>query len=317
MAVTAAELASITTGYNVAFRRGLTSLQGPIGWQMMATEVTSTNGTEVYPISGRIAKMREWDGDRIVREHQVYGYELRNKKFEDTVSVLADDMDDDKYGLYDGSMEGLGQASARLPYEQVVEAVVAGVSTVCFDGEYYFDTDHPIDPAGGSSTTYANEFGSMTLSATNVALGRSYMEVRTDEYGVNLGVTATHLAVPPALRKLGEEICRASTIIQYVGTAGTDLAATSPTNVLQGQLQLIVIPELHADSDTTWYLFDLSKSTKPFSWQWRLRPQFASLTRPDSETVFYKDKYVFGAKARGAAGFGLPHLASRFQSTSL
>lgn len=310
MGVTDSTLSAITTGYNVQFRQGLTAMTQAMPWMMIANETTSTDATTVYPIKGRAAKMREWKGARVAREHQIYGYSLPNKKFEDTILVQLTDIEDDKYALYNSQMQDLGAAAGRLPYDEVVAAVIAGDSTACYDGEYFFDTDHPQDPFGGSSTTWSNDLSSQSLTAANVQETRAAMQVLKDADGTILGVNPTHIIVPAALQKTAEEIVRGSTILQSVGTAGTDLAATAPSNVLAGQLGLIVIPELDADSATTWYMADLSKPVKPLFWQWRVRPEFQRLTR-DSQHAFEHDAVKFGARARGAAGYALPQLMFR------
>lgn len=310
MGVTDSTLASITTGYSVKFREGLTSMARAIPYQMFAAEATAMGGNIIYPIKGRPQKMQEWNGPRVSREHQIYGYELRSKKYQATTDVQIEDIEDDKYGLYNDEMRGLGEAAARLPYDQVVAAIIAGDETACYDGEYFFDTDHPLDPFGSVSTTWSNDLSSTSLTAANVATTRAAMTVLKDEDSTVLGVRPTHLIIPSALRKTADEIVRGSTILQTAGTAGTDLAAANPTNVLNGALGVIEIPELDADSTTTWYMADLGKPTKPFVWQWTIRPQFQRLTR-DSQHAFEHDAVRFGARARGAAGYVLPQLMFR------
>lgn len=319
MGYKAASLASITTGYNVSFLRGLRAMTSATAYQSFAAEFTVNDPTTVFPIQGRSPQMREWIGPRNVRDTKVYGYSLTAKLFEATQKVRKQDVEDDKYGLYDGLMEGLGESAGRLPFDQVVAAIIAGTSNTCYDGEFFFDTDHPQDPSGAISTTYANEYGSMPLTASNAALARSYMEVRKDEEGRILGVNPNAVMVPSALRKTAEEIFRGATIIQaQTNVAGSEnVGAAAPTNVMQGTFSIIVVPELDATSTTTWYMLDTRMQLKPFFWEWRIRPTFSRITSEDSEYVMSNDEYLFGARARGAAGYGLPQLASRFQSTSL
>lgn len=44
--------------------------------------------------------MREWIGEREVQALAAYDYLIKNKKFEMTIGVPRDDIEDDKYGVY-------------------------------------------------------------------------------------------------------------------------------------------------------------------------------------------------------------------------
>lgn len=309
MGVTQSALSSITTTYSVKFREGLTNIQTAMPWQRLADETTSNGRETTYPIRGRSYKMRQWVGERLIRELEIYGYTLKNAKFENTIGVFLDDLDDDQYGLYNTGMMQLGEGAGRLPFDEIITAIKQGTSQLCFDGQYFFDTDHPVDPLGGVATTYANLFTSRSLTAANVNYVRTQMSTITDQTGEVMGVSPTTLVVPEALRKTGEEIVKGGLIMQ-TQTITQDVAA-APTNVMQGALDLMVLPQLDADSATSWYLADLGQSVKPFFWQWRLRPLFQRLVDMNSEYVITNDKILFGAKARGAAGYGLPQLMAR------
>jgi phage major head subunit gpT-like protein len=64
-------------------------------------------------------------------------------------------------------------------------------------------------------------------------------------------------------------------------------------------------------SEPVWYLFDLSKVTRPFFFQNRQDTRFVSLTNPNDPDVFYKDKFVYGVDRRGAIGYSAWQLAYR------
>lgn len=306
MGVQQSSLSSITTRYNVKFREGYTSMTQSMNWMQFAEETTSTGSEEIYPIKARPSKAREWVGERLIREQEVYGYALKNKKYEATTAVKVDDMEDDKYGLYDNQMADMGEAAARLPWDELVAAIKAGGSSLCWDGQYFFDSDHPLDIFGSVATTYANLVTSTSLTHANVSVVRTSMATQVDHHGSVLGITPTHIFVPEALRSTGETICKMPLVILPAGGTVTDRA--SAANVLQNRLQLVVIPDLDSDSATTWYMADLSKRVKPFFWQWRKRPLFQRLTDENSQHVMTKDEYVFGFKCRGRSGYTLPQL---------
>jgi len=61
---------------------------------------------------------------------------------------------------------------------------------------------------------------------------------------------------------------------------------------------------------TQWYLLDTNRSIKPLIWQERIMPSINTLHDPNSEYVFMNDKYVYGVRARGNAGYGFWQLAA-------
>lgn len=58
-------------------------------------------------------------------------------------------------------------------------------------------------------------------------------------------------------------------------------------------------------SGDLWVLLDTSRPLKPMIWQDRIKPTITGRMREADDNVFWEDTYVIGARARGAAGFGL------------
>jgi phage major head subunit gpT-like protein len=73
------------------------------------------------------------------------------------VSVPRDDIEDDQWGVYGPLMEEMGRAAATFPDETLFGLLNAGFSTKCFDGQYFFDTDHPVGDPGFE--TVVSNFG--------------------------------------------------------------------------------------------------------------------------------------------------------------
>ena len=59
----------------------------PSSWEQIATPVPSTTGTEVYPWLGQSTQFREWVGERVFQNLKAHGYSIKNKTFENTVTV--------------------------------------------------------------------------------------------------------------------------------------------------------------------------------------------------------------------------------------
>ncbi|MCO4053408.1 MAG: hypothetical protein HEQ16_05035 [Bosea sp.] len=154
MIINSANLRMLITGYRANFQTGLAGV-APM-WDRIATLVTSTTSEELYPWLSQIPGMRKWIGERQINNVKADAYRLVNEKWEDTVSVEGSKIADDRYGIYAPLMTMLGDAAARQPDELVFKTIGNGFSTNCFDGQFFFDTDHPVIDANGVTQSVSN-----------------------------------------------------------------------------------------------------------------------------------------------------------------
>ena len=154
MIINSGNLAILFKAFNAAFQRGFSGSSSL--WDKVATRVPSTTGSEAYGWLGNIPGMREWIGDRHIHNLKQHDYTIKNKNFEVTVGVPRDSVEDDQYGIYSPMMEMLGQSAAEHPDTLVFALLAAGFVTPCFDGQYFFDTDHPVIRADGSEVSVSN-----------------------------------------------------------------------------------------------------------------------------------------------------------------
>ncbi len=107
----------------------------------------------------QLPRVREWLGDRVVQNVSTSGYTIRNRKFEQTVGVPRDDIEDDNLGLYAPLFAELGRSAAAFPDELLWPLVAAGFAAACYDGQYFFDSDHPVLDANGVAQSQSNTGG--------------------------------------------------------------------------------------------------------------------------------------------------------------
>lgn len=157
MQITTGNLRTLGTGFNAAFKMG--EGQAKPMWNRVATEVPSSTSKEEYGWLGKVPGMREWLGARVVQNIQEYDYSIKNKDWELTIGVDRNDIDDDNVGIYTPLFMEMGRSTAAHPDELVYGLLKAGFSTPCYDGQYFFDTDHPVLAADGTVTTVANTDG--------------------------------------------------------------------------------------------------------------------------------------------------------------
>lgn len=182
MIVTPANLALLKQGFNAAFKGAFGSVT-PM-WDKIAMRVPSTSSEEVYAWLGANTKLREWIGERVYQNLKVHGYTVKNKTFEGTVAVSRDAIDDDQYGTYTPLIAQMGQDAKLHPDELLFGLIALGISTPCYDGQNFFDADHPVGQSGAevsvSNYTAAGGNNAWYLLDTSKVLKPFILQVRRD-----------------------------------------------------------------------------------------------------------------------------------------
>jgi phage major head subunit gpT-like protein len=158
MIINQAALAGIYKSFSTIFNEAFD--QAPSQWPLIAMESPSGGRSVDYKWLGDFPTMREWLGDRVIKDLSGYHYEITNKDYEATVEVDRNDIDDDLIGVYSPMIRQIGMSAKSHPDILVFALLAAGFATICFDGQYFFDDDHPVGATtasnygGGSSTPW-------------------------------------------------------------------------------------------------------------------------------------------------------------------
>lgn len=142
--VTPALITALFTGFNKNFQDGLVA--APSQYLEVATVIPSTTKSNTYGWLGKFPSLRKWVGDRVINSMTAHSYSITNEDFEATVGVDRNDIEDDQLGIYSPLFVEMGRSAGVHPDELVFALLAAGFSTPCFDGQYFFDTDHPVYP---------------------------------------------------------------------------------------------------------------------------------------------------------------------------
>lgn len=154
LVITSQLLRDISTAYKATFQQGLGMVEP--SWGKVATLVPSTTGTEKYAWLGQMPAVREWIGERQLKGLAAHGYSIQNRPFESTITVPRTDVEDNQHLNYSIPIKAMGEALALHPDELVFGALAAGFSTNCYDGQYFFDTDHVVLDKDGKETSVSN-----------------------------------------------------------------------------------------------------------------------------------------------------------------
>lgn len=155
MIVNQESLRSLFAGFGASFKKGFDGAESH--YRDVAMVVPSATRENNYGWLGQFPKIREWIGDRIIKNLAAHSYVVVNRKFESTVSVPRTSIEDDQFGVFSPIVEEMGKAAAEFPDEMIFALLKAGFLTPCYDGQYFFDTDHPVaDPLTGQAVTVSN-----------------------------------------------------------------------------------------------------------------------------------------------------------------
>jgi phage major head subunit gpT-like protein len=157
MIINTQSLRSAFIGFNASFQAGLASATSM--YSRVATTVPSTTKEQEYGWLGQLPGFREWIGDRVVNGIASHGYTLKNKPYENTIGVDRDDFDDDNLGIYAPLFQQLGSTAVNFPDTLVWPLVKNGWANKCYDGQNFFDTDHPVLDEDGDAVSVANTDG--------------------------------------------------------------------------------------------------------------------------------------------------------------
>lgn len=161
MMITPATITALNTAYTNAFQGALALAETQ--YQKVAMIVPSATASNTYGWLGMFPKMREWVGDRVIKDMSAQSMILLNRKFEATVGVARTDIEDDNLGLYTPLIQQMAQSAAELADELVFEVFKKGETGICYDGQSFFDAEHPV---------YANVDGTGTVKmVSNISTG--------------------------------------------------------------------------------------------------------------------------------------------------
>ena len=155
--VNAAVLASINAQLKKDWQDGFKSVK--TNHDRFTMHIPSTTASNDYAWVNELAEVREWIGERVVNDLKVSKYSIANKDFELTHGVKRTDIEDDQLGMHSFIVKGQGEKFAKFPGKKAWSVLADGFTHTCFDGQYFFDTDHPVfanHDGTGAETSVSN-----------------------------------------------------------------------------------------------------------------------------------------------------------------
>lgn len=286
-------LAAMFQSFNTLFNKGVASVE--TYWEKVAMRVPSSGAQENYAWLGDMPLLREWIGERAIKKLIKKSYSIENKKFEASVEIKRDEIEDDSYGVYAPVFQSMGESAAAWPDQLAFALLPDGFTETCYDEQPFFSANHPVGPKSKKVSNTNNK----PLNAANFKEARALMMSFTNDEGKPLGIVPNLLIVGPDLEDMAKQIVEAD----FVNVDGV-----MQSNTAKGLAEVLMVPWL-AGHAGKWFLIDNRKSIKPLIYQERKAPEFAAITDPNSEHVFKHGTFLYGVEARGNVGFSFWQLA--------
>lgn len=183
--LTAGQINAFNTTLKARFNAGLGGMDEQ--WKKVATRMGSNAAGNTYAWLSQFPAFREWVGPRLHKTVKERAYSVENKKFENTLDVPREAFEDNNLEMYGDVAEGFGQSVVDLKNDLIFKAIKDAFSQICYDGQFFFDTDHPVAPnedGSGVATTVSNmQAGALepwVLLCTKRAPKAFYLQERMD-----------------------------------------------------------------------------------------------------------------------------------------
>lgn len=280
-----------------------------LGW----LNTGSNQETETYKWLGNVPKFREWIGGRAAGKPKVETYSITNKLWEQTLEFNIDDLRRDKTGQIQLRIGELAQAGSAFWEDLITQLIID--DGVCYDGQNFFDTDHPIAESTTSSTTAKNELTASEITALNVGTATEptpdeaakvlqglvgYFHTFKNDQNHLINAQARSFMIMVATPQLWAPFSTA--ISQQTLTSG----ASNPVNGLKSMgysFDLVMNPNLTSSTDLV-RIFRTDAKLKPFILQQETDTQ-VTVIGAGSEEEFKNRRHLFGTSRIGNAGYGL------------
>jgi phage major head subunit gpT-like protein len=266
----------------------------------VAMRMESDQATETYAWLGNSPALREFIGGRTPAELSELSFTISNKDYEGSLTIKSKDMRRDKMGYLNVRVNQLADRAMDHPAKLITALMVAGESTACYDGQFFFDTDH----SEGSSGVQSNDIISVAATPAKPkveemsdAIFAAIQQIYTlkDDRGepMNQSAAQFQVQVPVSMMKVALEAVTA-----LLGEGGK--SQTIPA--LAGVFQITVVPNPRLSWTTKIAVFRTDEAAKPFILQQEGAPDVVALG-DGSEYEQLNKEQLFGIDWTGNVGY--------------
>jgi phage major head subunit gpT-like protein len=277
----------------------------------VANMFNSDQESETYKFLGQSPAMREWIGGRQAKGFSGQGLTILNKHYEATIEVEKRDARRDKTAQIQARIDEFADRSVTHWASLVSALILTGASVACYDGQFFYDTDHSEGDSGTQSnsisadiSTYpAQVHGSVTAPSIEemqqaILAGITQLLTFKDDRGepMNENARSFLIKVPPSLYPV------AVAATQLLTTANLAAGNLNPNVLANFSVSVAMNTRLTAWTDK-FAIFRTDSPIKALIRQTEQEIEFKAKAE-GSEFEFDNDAWQFGIDAWRGVGFG-------------
>lgn len=291
-----------------SFYNMLEEVTGKSWISQVGMEFKSDQESETYKWLGMAPALREWIGGRNAKGLRENGITIANKKFEATLEVAVDDLRRDKTNQINIRIGELADRVNEHWAKLLSTLIINAESAVCYDGDYFFDTDHEEGDSGEQSNDLAvGDYGELgVVNSTNptaIELANIILKVIQHQYTIkddqgepmNANAKKFLVSVPVAFWGAAIKAVRGNLLNTGSGTID------NPLNNTEVDINVVANPRLTWTKKLAIYRTDAR--TKAFILQNEEDIKMSAIAE-GSEEEFKNDRHLYGVKAIRNVGYG-------------
>ncbi len=266
----------------------------------LAMRMESNQEIETYAWLGMAPKMREWIGGRQPKGLREQSFQITNKDFEATLEILTKDLRREKFGQIKVRIAELARRTLTHPASLITTLLINGEAALCYDGQYFYDTDHSEGDSGSQNNDLTHAAATGT-APTVLEMRDAIMEAIQailgfkDDQGepMNEDARVFEVMVPTALWAVAAAALALPTLVQ------------GETNILKNLPGFSITPVVNArlTDAAKFYVHRTDADTKPFILQEEVPLNVAAIAE-GSELEFKEKKHWYGVDWAGNVGYG-------------
>ena len=139
---------------------------------------TSDQAQEVYKFLGQSPRMREWIGGRQAKGLSGQGITVTNVHYEATLELSKRDVRRDKSSQIEARVQEFADSTVSHWASLLSTLILAGTTSTCYDGQYYFDTDHSEGASGSQSNSISVDISALPAAVHGATTAPSMEEMQ-------------------------------------------------------------------------------------------------------------------------------------------
>lgn len=283
------------------------------GWiNAVSNYFTSDQASEEYAWLGQSPAMREWVGGRNAKGFSEQSMTIKNKHYEATIDVLIRDLRRDKTGQVMTRINEMARRANSHWASLLSDLIVNGASTTCYDGQYFFDTDHNEGSSGDQSNSITADISGYPVTTAGTVTLPSVAEY---QFAIAKGIEAIAGFVDNQGEPMNEDaksfmimcpMAYMNVAMQAVATPVQVAETQSALQALKQNFNISVVPNVRLSDMASSYQFVVFRTDSAIKSFIRQEETGVNLKvkGAGSEYEFNNDAWQFGIDTWRNVGYG-------------